>query len=403
MKLSVSLLRPVALTAGLVLVAGLWAASAQAQWTKHALTGNARFQIGNGLPIPIAFSAPPNGKVVAVPGATAEQTTGVDPKAMRVQNNAWHYGITGFKNRKIIPVFGANNNLFQVMTNLQLDGPDNNLGPGIVGGSSGTISKNGRTGLATVSFCPGNVVTAGNNPLCANPGAGVINGRMVYTKTANQFGGNSQGHVGGSADVALLVNPGVPTSEPGTVGDTKSNCLKGKPGCLVKFAFANPATVGAQGGPFGYKNATAGVVPGTASGRWRGHAGTKGTLLFFLGLGETNLHQAGTANPVTEYGGPYTTGRITVSVTQAAKPTLERFTITGKDNRMNGVGTISLVSASVSNRSLSRPNANRGWLNLTLSNPIPGAPAIPAGGLAAIAGLLALAGGYVVRHRQAKA
>ena len=81
----------------------------------------------------------------------------------------------------------------------------------------------------------------------------------------------------------------------------------------------------------------------------------------------------------------------------------EIFTFTGSDNRVNGVGTISLVAGGVSDRGVSGPNGNRGWLNLTVGpvifdGPI---PAVSHGGLAAVFGLLALAGGYAL-HRKGR-
>ena len=43
----------------------LFVHAAPAQARIHGLTGNARFQIGDGLPLPIGFTAVPNGKVAA--------------------------------------------------------------------------------------------------------------------------------------------------------------------------------------------------------------------------------------------------------------------------------------------------------------------------------------------------
>jgi|GEM_PF-1541728 len=387
MKFPVSLLRPAALFASLVLVVGLWATTAQAN-TKHPLSGNARYQIGNGLPIPIAFLPVPLGAVEPEPGATVEQTSGVDPKAMKIKAEAMKYGVPGPANKKVIPVFGANPVLFQVMTNLQLSGPKTN--------ATGFLSKSGRTGSNTVSFCAGYVVTPSGTGGCPGPNAGSpIKGIMVYSRTGNQFGGTGQGNVGGDADVAFI---GSPTAE-GKPGGTK--CAAGGPGCKVIFAYANPAATGAYGAPFGWSNMTAGVAPNPTTGRAYVNANAAGLITNVVAPGPTADSNPGFANPVTEYGGPYTTGQVFISVPQAAGQP-EVFTITGSDNRVNGVGTISLVAGSISNRSLSKPNANRGWMNLTIGKAIPGAPAVPPGGLAAIAGLLALAGGYVARQRQTK-
>jgi hypothetical protein len=375
------------LFASLVLVVGLWATTAQAN-TNHPLTGNARYQIGNGLPIPIAFVPVPLGAVKPTPAATVEQTTGVDPKAMKIKAEAMQYGVPGPANKKVIPVFGANPVLFQVMTNLQLSGPKTD--------ATGFLAKSGRSGPTTVEFCAGQVVGPTTNPGCTDPNSGSpIKGLMVYTATANQFGGTGQGNVGGDADVAFI---GSPTDE-GKPGGTKCNDVN--VGCKVIFAYANPAATGAYGAPFGWSNTTAGVAPNPTTGRAYVNATAGGLITNVVTPGPTANSNPGFANPVTEYGGPYTTGEVIISVPQAAGQP-ELFTISGSDNRVNGVGTISLVAGSMSNRSLSKPNANRGWMNLTIGKAIPGAPAVPPGGLAAIAGLLALAGGYVARQRQAK-
>jgi hypothetical protein len=82
-------------------------------------------------------------------------------------------------------------------------------------------------------------------------------------------------------------------------------------------------------------------------------------------------------------------------------PTPEIFIFSGMDSRINGVGSISLVSGAVGTRSLNGPNAHRGWLNLTL-----GAPAVPAvspPGLAAAVGLLILSSVYALRRRRSPA
>ena len=83
------------------------------------------------------------------------------------------------------------------------------------------------------------------------------------------------------------------------------------------------------------------------------------------------------------------------------KAFLNLFTLTGSDNRnvATGQGSVSLVSGSVSDRALSAPNANRGWLNMSIKPPFGVVPAMTTPGLAAAIGLLALAGAYFVRKR----
>jgi hypothetical protein len=385
MKFSVTLLRPAALLASLVLMAGLWASVAQAK-TVHSLTGNARGQIGDGLPIPIGFTPAPVGKIKAQPGATVQQTLGPDPKALAIGDNAFTYGVLNPSTRaQVIGVYGANNILFQVMTNLSFPGAAN----------AGTSFKaGGRSGAATVTYCPGqavpNPIPSTWNPTCGSPTQGSINGLIRYKKTANQFGGaGAQAPVGGSANVAIVVGSG-----PNVPGG--ANCKAGGPGCLAQFGKAAPYPTAGNGAPWGWAGSTPGTAPGPASGVAKVNAATNGTITNVISI----TGGLGAPNTATTFGAPWTTGMITVQA-NLAQGGPETLVLTGADNRVSGVGTLSLVAANVSARTVTGPNANRGWLNMTIGAGIPATPAIPPGGLAAIAGLLTLAGGYVVRRRQA--
>ena len=60
MSQQLSPMRLAGLLVAFILVAGAWSA---AQARIHSLSGNARFQIGNGLPLPIGVTPVPNGKV----------------------------------------------------------------------------------------------------------------------------------------------------------------------------------------------------------------------------------------------------------------------------------------------------------------------------------------------------
>ncbi len=88
-------------------------------------------------------------------------------------------------------------------------------------------------------------------------------------------------------------------------------------------------------------------------------------------------------NMATSWGFPWTTGMITLS-DAAAAATPELFTITGKDGRVGGVGTLSLVSGALSNRTLSKGNSNRSWVQYNIA-PEPGAVLGAGGALAMLA------------------
>jgi len=374
MRISAFLLRRLAVTlVAIGFVAGLCASVAQA--APHSLTGNSRAQIGNGLPIPITGQPAPANRILAVPGAVAHQTLGPDPKNFRLdpgQLRAGDLQNTMTPNINInLPLFPSNSKLFQVRTQIAISGPGALVGP------QPSLSAGGRTGASAVQFCAGSTVPPAGNPACLTPmGGSGINGSIRFTASANQFGGPGQSNLGGNADIALRVG-GTP---PGAV--------------TAIFAFATPAGTGAAGGPFGFSNMTAGATPGPASGIGVFNATAAGNLVTTIvaGLG------SGIANPATSYGVPWTDGILTLSVTANVGPP-EIFVISGSDMRVSGVGTLSLVSGSVSARALSGPNANRSWANYTVGPVIQPTPAMSSHGLAAVFGLLALAGGYVIQRR----
>ena len=88
-----------------------------------------------------------------------------------------------------------------------------------------------------------------------------------------------------------------------------------------------------------------------------------------------------------------------VTVNQsAAVGSPEVFILSGSDGRVNGVGTISLVSGAVSDRTLTGANANRGWLNLTIGGDTPG---LSSWGIGVLAVLLSGAGVWRARRSMA--
>lgn len=354
---------------------GLWASAAQS--TTHSLSGNVRLQIGNGLPIPITGQAIPNGRVFATPAATVMQPTPGNGQPVTIAPGAF----TAPGNAINLPVFLANSNVFQVRTAIPIQFPQ--AGPAVV------FSAGKRTGGMTEAYCAGSGAVPPFS--CASPNVGFtqagVNGLMRYTATKNQFGGPARGNAGGSADVALRV------------GGSPAPCAYGggaNANCRATMALATPQPTGAQGAPFGVIVGTAGMAP--PSGKLFitvTAAGKITNAVVTAGMG------AGLPNPATSFGGPWTTGMLTVSVTNNVGPSPEVFIMNGSDARaVNGAGALSLVAGSVSARLLSGPNANRGWINMQIGPPS-GAhvPVMPLAGLAAFGALAALTGGYALRKR----
>jgi hypothetical protein len=350
-------------------VVALLAATASA--TVHPLSGNARFQIGDGLPIPIDFNAPPNGGIPAVAGAVVSQPAGPDPRDL-VLGPAQLVRVPVAFN---LPVWGSNNKVYEVNTTLGITIPL----------STETLAAGGRTGAATVSFCAGQTVTPSGNPACTGPNGGPlpgIRGLLIYTATGNQFGGAMGGRIFGGADVAL--NPfGAPPPFAGAL-------------MVMALASPNSTGTGGIGNAFGGVSTSVGnvVTPGVFL-----ISGTSAGAI--TNVSTTPNSNPGPTNAASGAGGPWTTGVVKISVTNALGPA-EIFTITGSDNRVSGVGSISLVAGSVSNRTVSGPQANRGWLNLSIGAPLGALPSMSGPGIAALVGLMSLAGGYAMRQRNRK-
>ncbi|MCP4039951.1 MAG: hypothetical protein GY733_23600 [bacterium] len=369
MKSTISKLRLTSLLVAFAFVAGL---AATASATVHPLNGNGRFQIGDGLPIPATFQAAPNGRVLPVTGAVVSQT-GTDPMALKFQGSELKAAVVPF----MIPVLATNGVVFQVKTSLGVSYPD----------GAYTLSSGGRTGASVVSFCPGSAVTPTGNPGCASAaaGGGPFKGLMIYTKTSNQFGGAMTGRIYGGADVAIRGSFTMASPTMGLGTGFKIN---------MALANANTSGTGAAGNAFGGNGVTASPAPpsGMLTGTVNFPAGT------IVSIATTNP-SAGVPNPATSYGAPWTTGQVVVSETLALAGT-EMFTLTGADSRVSGVGSISLVAGGLSNRAVSGPNANRGWLNLSIGSPLGSLPSMSGPGIAALVGLMSLAGGYAMRQRR---
>jgi hypothetical protein len=350
------------------------------------------FQIGTGLPLPAApiflggMAAgtagtpfwPPLG-IPPGPGASTAPTTG---RTKLISQNL----ATGLGGTMVVPpgvlstpaagvpvkvgVFPTNPAVFQVATTISFAWP----------AVTATLAPGGAPGPAVLG----------------TPNAGGI---ITYGGGAKAFGGAGQ----------FVVVPG-----PGAGGFRVPPNAMGAPPIAtlwINFAGAGPTTVmtvlivgasapagvGQPGAPTAAPSATTMFGPVSPGfGAVNAPVGGVGCTMWCVGpLGTipSSLAVGGPApsNMVTgSKGFPWTTGFITVSQPAAVPP--EIFFLSGTDMRVAGVGNVSLVSGALSTRALSGPNANRGWLSLTLPE-----PSAALGSLGALA-MLGLCHGLVRRR-----
>ena len=135
----------------------------------------------------------------------------------------------------------------------------------------------------------------------------------------------------------------------------------------------------------------------TPTGVYTGTVGFNGTI---IGVGDpVTIAGVGipfTGQAATSVGFPWTTGRITISVTDVipGEP-VEIFIRTGTDARdANGNGVVALNTGAMSARNISKGNANRTWVTLEIPEP----SAI----FAASAGLFALFGCHQLVRRRSR-
>jgi hypothetical protein len=331
-----------------LLVAIAFAGASQAQTYYTVTGGGGQAQIGGGLPLPIQLAT--TGGTMMSPIGTGtmfppllipvnanpakrlvKQTAGADPKKMTVPPAVFNRPGPGPLK---IGVAANNPKVFQVRTNIEFVGPHPAKG-------TMTFKAGGRTGAAvtTVSGIP-----AGS--------------KAVYSKTVAQFGGPSQTRVIAVSPIRVWANPGamVPCKHPAFAGADAS--------CVAPLLAAFPALTAAAGGPIGFVNSTPGGPAPMSPAVVVVSVNAKGSVLMSASAQMT----LGLTNMATSAGFPWTTGMITLSQPTAAG-TPEVFTLTGMDDRMGGVGTISLVSGALSDRVASGPNSNRSWARYTLPEP----------------------------------
>jgi hypothetical protein len=350
---------------------------AHAQAQTYSLSGNLRSQIGAGVPLPITFTAIPDGKVVLPPGATVKQTWGPDPKAMILVDQP---GALFGPQTTTVQIFVTQPNVLQIKTSLIVDGP---------AAGTAVLSAGGRTGPATFTWCPGQPLpTASFNPACTNVAMATavhgasMNASIRYQATANQFGGVSQLTLAGGASQVLRVGS-VPLP-------CKAIQLGGPdPSCFAAFSLPAVPATSVRGGPIGAAHIVPAVLP---------------ALVHPVGIagGGTVTSVAPTpvgtfpGNTVRSYGGPWTTGKVTVRA-PAAGGGASVFYLQGSDKRVDGVGSISLVAGGVSHRSLAGDDANRSWAHFVVGLPL-AVPSISTRGLVLLGALFVVTTTWMVRR-----
>jgi hypothetical protein len=239
-------------------------------------------------------------------------------------------------------------------------------------------------------------------------------------------GAGPPGNLNGAAAVTLyLIPPALrpfgnpPCQHPalGGVSPTGNACVAAIGNAMVTGLAAagggqptTPTFVSTPGGTtmaFTHNGAFLGPKPGVGvmmAGTGPFHpAGPKGTVsLFAWTCAATGCVGAGVrtgfTNMASSSGFPWTTGKLTIKAANATG-TPETWVLTGRDDRTTmGAGVIQMVSGALSLRKATGDNANRGWVRLDLAGPF-GVPALSPASLAVTAGLMLLAGGYVMRRR----
>jgi hypothetical protein len=302
----------------------------------------------------------------------------------------------------ILGQFDNNPALYAVATDLQWTWP----------AAQATFSTQGRTGATTTVF--------------NGPGDGQF---ISYSnKKGRKFGGAAQFAItGGKSSVRPPPTPTSPLPLAGNLnsqagatlyvvgvpGNGNPPCVHtaytpgfpgtGTPACVAAIIELQPSGLAAPGGPVGVTVMTPGQTPSgppipgqgpIAAGTGPFHpGGPKGTVSLFTAVQGTGLNNA--ANSI---GFPWTTGMITVTATMAGGVG-EQWFLTGKDQRVaSGAGALQMVSGSLSLRTTTLDNANRGWVRLVLVGPEE-VPALSPVALATTAGLMLLAAGYAMRRR----
>jgi len=337
----------------------LAATPAAAQTQYYTVTGGAQFQIGNRMALPLqnpkTNMGGPIGTTQMFPPllipvnpspnkAWVQETGSVDPRPIRIPPGVLYRKSPGRK-----ALGGQGPKLLEVRTNVDFSAPPSALGTAV-------LKAGGRTGAPNVTF--------------TGPNAGSV---VRYQKTVAQFGGPLQTRLGAVTPIREFAFLGhkLPCKHP-TFGGIDFTCQAQ----LIAFSPGSLAVFGAPAGFTAMTSAPAPMSPNIIDASIPAPS-------FLIAKSASAVMSGVLTDHATSAGFPWTTGRVVVSQ-PSALGVFEKFTITGMDSRQMGLGTISLVSGALSVRKYSGPNANRGWLRLTVPEPGP-----MLGAMAALATLIA--------------
>jgi hypothetical protein len=393
--------------------------SATAQAKRYSLTGGgAQLQIGGGLPLPIQVKPLTGGGMEAYGGTVfppllipvrngfphVDQTTAmtVDQKIVVPRGS-----LRKFPAQTILGQFDNNPNLYAVATNLEYSWPN----------APAVFSAAARTGATTTTI----VVGPGRSIKYSHP----------TTPLGGKFGGPATFRLAGGVGAGLMPNSPVtiyaippplrPIGNPPCTHTALTTGMGGPfppggnviPFCVAALGQALPTGIAGPGGgqvaapnfvttPGGTPVVVGqgGPKPGVGivkAGTGFIHpAGPKGTISAFV---FTPGSMTGFTNMASSFGFPWTRNKINLAATLASGGA-ETWTLTGKDTRTaGGKGTLQLVSGSLSTRTATGDNANRGWVRLEIGDfDLSGVPALSPSLLLTAGGLLLLSFGYAARR-----
>jgi len=312
---------------------------------------------------------PQSGGIPAISGAVATSVTGPPPQALMVPKHQF-YVRTSVKSPIPQP------SVVQLSSHFTENGP---LTTGVFQAGHWVATRP----FPNFAWCPG----AAANPACttpkstgqtAPPGQGTNHGRIRYKAGTAQYGGTMQMLSGGGGVISLLLGATGPTVMHNPFGGATGAAPTEAPGgpyansTLDDVLPGGPITTGCQFSPYGLI-----TVPGTPTGGY------------------------GTTATWNQWGFPWTTGTIYISVSYAGGYTPTIVTVAGSDARTpGGAGNITLVAGGIANglhSGLTYMSFDYVTMTLT-SSPTP-LPSTSPAGIAAGAVLVVLAVGYALRRR----